>query len=88
VAADVLADVDPKDNDDRFTVVVARAEQDGTGTGGGASGGNGGDSPALPITGPAAIPVAGIGAAFAAVGVLLLVATRRRRPTARRTVRT
>ena len=47
VAADVLADVDLKDNDDRFTVVVAKAAQDGGGTGGG----TGEDGPTLLGTG-------------------------------------
>jgi uncharacterized repeat protein (TIGR01451 family) len=83
VAADVLADVDLKDNDDRFTVVVAKATQDDAGAGGG----NGDDGPTLPITGPAIISVAGTGAALTAVGVLLLVTTRRRRPTATKTAR-
>ena len=78
VAADVLADVDLQDNDDRFTVVVANAAQGGGG--GGAGGGD--DGPTLPITGPAVIPVALTGAALTAVGVLLLVTTRRRRPEA------
>jgi uncharacterized repeat protein (TIGR01451 family) len=83
VAAHVLADVDLKDNDDRFTVVVAKAAQDGAGAGAG----SGDDDPTLPITGPAAISVAGIGAALTAVGVLLLVITRQRRPTASQTAR-
>jgi uncharacterized repeat protein (TIGR01451 family) len=80
VAADVLDDVDLKDNDDRFTVVVAKPGQDDPVVG--AGGGNGDDATTLPITGPAAIPVAGTGAALTAVGVLLLVTTRQRRPTA------
>ena len=78
VAADVLADVDLKDNDDRFMVVVAKAAADD----GGAGGGNGDDGPTLPITGPVVMSVAGTGAGLVAFGVLLLVATRRRRPTA------
>lgn len=85
VAADVLADVDLKDNDDRFTVVVAKAVKDGGGNG--AGGGNGGNGPMLPITGPAVVAVAGTGAALTAGGVLLLATTRRRRPTASGTAR-
>jgi uncharacterized repeat protein (TIGR01451 family) len=77
VAAAVLADVDLRDNDDRFTVVVAKAAEEDGGTGGG----NGDDGPTLPITGPVVTSVAGTGAALVAVGALLLVATRRRRPT-------
>jgi uncharacterized repeat protein (TIGR01451 family) len=78
VSAEVLADVDLKDNDDRFMVVVAKAEEDD----GGAGGGNGDSGPTLPITGPVVTSVAGTGAALVAVGVLLLVVTRRRRPAA------
>jgi hypothetical protein len=85
VAVDVLADVDLKDNDDRFTVVVAKAAQDDPGAGGG--GGNGDEGPTLPITGSAVIYVAGTGAALTAVGVLLLMTTRQRRPTASRPAR-
>jgi hypothetical protein len=85
VPAGVLADVDLKDNDDRFTVVVVKAPAGtgtgtGTGTGGGTGGGNGAAGPTLPITGPAVFFVAGIGAVLAAFGALLLVITRRRRP--------
>ncbi|HEU5108119.1 MAG TPA: hypothetical protein VFT95_06135 [Micromonosporaceae bacterium] len=86
-AADMLADVDLRDNDDRFTVVVAKAAQADPDPGGGAGGGNGVDDPTLPITGPAVTVLAGTGAALTAVGVLLLVAVRRRRPTAGRTAR-
>ncbi|GIF09735.1 hypothetical protein [Actinoplanes siamensis] len=47
------------------------------GTGG--SGGSGGGEPGLPITGPAAGSIAGVGVVLVALGVLALVLTRRRR---------
>jgi uncharacterized repeat protein (TIGR01451 family) len=85
VAAAVLNDVDLKDNDDRFTVVVAKALKDNGGAGGGVGDDDGG--PTLPITGPVATSAAGTGVALVAIGVLLLVATRRHRPTASKTAR-
>ncbi|WP_091655859.1 COG1361 family protein [Micromonospora auratinigra] len=79
------ADVDTSDNQDGFAVVVAaKSSGGGTGNGGdhpgggtGGSGGSGGGG--LPVTGPAAAPVAGIGLALLVGGGVLLLGTRRRR---------
>ena len=63
-------EVDATDNSDDFAVLVA-----------GPTGGSGGgeDEPGLPVTGPVAASVAGAGAAVLALGVVLFVASRRRR---------
>ena len=63
-------EVDATDNSDGFAVLVA-----------GPTGGSGGgeDEPGLPVTGPVAASVAGAGAAVLALGVVLFVASRRRR---------
>lgn len=76
-------DVDPSDNVDEFSVIVAAAPAGvggGEGTGGG-TGGTGGDDddPTLPVTGPVAMTAAGAGAAALAVGAFLFVSARRRR---------
>ena len=79
--ADTLTDADLADNDDTFTVVVAKAADNNgnnNGNGSGTGGGTGDDDPTLPITGPVAASAAGTGAALVAVGVLLLMITRRR----------
>lgn len=57
-------EVDTGDNTDEFVVFVGR-----TGDGGGG----------LPVTGPKAVAIGGVGAVVFAVGVFLLVAARRRR---------
>ena len=57
-------EVDNKDNTDDFVVFV--------GTTGGGGGG-------LPVTGPKAIVIGGVGAAVLAVGVFLFMSSRRRR---------
>ncbi|WFE54821.1 hypothetical protein [Micromonospora sp. WMMD1155] len=66
-----IADADPSDNQDGFAVVLAA--RSGGGPGGGGDGGGGG----LPVTGPRAGLLGGIGiAALMAGGVLLLAARR------------
>ncbi|WP_405425855.1 hypothetical protein [Micromonospora sp. NBC_00617] len=75
-AAVRVADADPSDNQDGFAVVLAAKSAGGDGGGGG--GGSGGDG-GLPVTGPQAGLVGGIGiAALTAGGVLFLAARRRR----------
>jgi hypothetical protein len=63
-------EVDASDNSDAFAVLVA-----------GPAGGNGGgeEEPGLPVTGPVAASIAGAGAAVLVLGVVLFVASRRRR---------
>ncbi|WP_229398756.1 hypothetical protein [Micromonospora okii] len=65
-------EVDPSDNSDDFAVIVIAASN------GGGNGGSGGGS-GLPVTGPQAGLIGGIGAAVLAVGGVLLVLARRRR---------
>lgn len=62
-------ETDATDNTDGFAVLVA-------GPAGGSGGGE--EGPGLPVTGPVTASVAGAGAAVLAVGVVLLLATRRR----------
>ena len=62
------SEVDNKDNTDEFVVFV------GAGTGGGGGGGGG-----LPVTGPKAIAIGGVGAVVLGAGVFPFVAGRRRR---------
>jgi hypothetical protein len=64
-------DVDPTDNTDGFSVLVAGAA--------GGAGGGAGDDGGLPVTGPVAASVAGAGAAALAVGAFLFISARRRR---------
>jgi hypothetical protein len=64
-AAEVLADIDPADNDSEFSVFV-----------GGTGGGGGGD---LPVTGVQAGLIGGVGLAVLAGGGALLVMSRRRK---------
>ncbi|MGW5556550.1 hypothetical protein ACWER9_04890 [Micromonospora sp. NPDC003944] len=69
-----VADVDPGDNQDGFAVVLA-AKIGGDAGGGGGDGGDGG----LPVTGPQAGLVGGVGLAALMVGGALVLAARRRR---------
>ncbi|MEW2383762.1 cell wall anchor protein [Micromonospora sp. NPDC047707] len=70
-----ITDVDPTDNVDGFAVVVAAKG----GAGGGGEGDGDGDGPGLPVTGPQAGLMGGIGVAvLLAGGVMFLVARRRR----------
>ncbi|WFE38230.1 hypothetical protein [Micromonospora sp. WMMD998] len=69
-----VADVDHSDNRDGFAVVLA-AKSGGGGVGGGDGGGG------LPVTGPRAGLVGGIGVAALAVGGALFLVARRRRMT-------
>ncbi|MER7455582.1 hypothetical protein [Micromonospora sp. NPDC126480] len=70
-----ITDVDPTDNMDDFAVVVAAKG----GAGGGGEGDGDGDGPGLPVTGPQAGLMGGIGVAvLLAGGVMFLVARRRR----------
>ncbi|MFG1954169.1 hypothetical protein [Micromonospora sp. NPDC048830] len=65
-----LSDVDESDNSDEFAVVVTRA----------AGGGGGGDEDGgLPVTGPQAGLLGGVGAVVVAAGAVLFLAARRRR---------
>ncbi|MBX7269493.1 cell wall anchor protein [Micromonospora sp. Llam7] len=65
------ADVDPSDNTDDFAVVVAAK--------GGSGGGDNGDGPGLPVTGPQAGLMGGVGVAVLVAGGVLVMAARRRR---------
>ncbi|MFG3555316.1 hypothetical protein ACGGAQ_13150 [Micromonospora sp. NPDC047557] len=80
-AAVSVADADPSDNQDGFAVVLAAksAGGDGGGTGGGGGGGSGGGGGGLPVTGPQAGLVGGIGIAALTAGGVLFLAGRRRR---------
>lgn len=70
-----VTDVDPTDNVDDFAVVVAAKG----GAGGGGEGDGDGDGPGLPVTGPQAGLMGGIGVAvLLAGGVMFMVARRRR----------
>ncbi|MDG4803261.1 LPXTG cell wall anchor domain-containing protein [Micromonospora sp. WMMD980] len=81
-----VADVDPGDNQDGFAVVLAArsgggdgGSGDGDGGGGESGGGTGGGDGGLPVTGPQAGLIGGVGiAALVAGGVLFLVSRRRR----------
>lgn len=81
-----VADVDHSDNQDGFAVVLAAKSGggdggagDGGGNGGaGGGGGEGGDG-GLPVTGPQAGLIGGIGVAALAAGGVLFLAARRRR---------
>ncbi|GGK97035.1 EGFR-like transmembrane domain-containing protein [Mangrovihabitans endophyticus] len=80
-------EVDATDNSDDFAVLVAGPAGGQGGAGGhGGNGGNGngggqggGDGGGLPVTGPVAATVGGVGAAVVLAGVMLFVLTRRRR---------
>ncbi|WFE33510.1 hypothetical protein [Micromonospora sp. WMMD975] len=72
-----VADVDHSDNRDGFAVVLAAKSGGGGGDGGGGGGGDGGGG--LPVTGPQAGLIGGIGVAALAVGGALFLAARRRR---------
>lgn len=76
-------DADPTDNTGEFAVLVAGptdgnggGSSDGAGAGDGQTGQGSGDG--LPVTGPAALTLGGVGVVVAALGVLLLVLSRRR----------
>ncbi|MFI2711253.1 hypothetical protein ACH495_14115 [Micromonospora sp. NPDC018662] len=75
------ADVDHSDNQDGFAVLLAAKSGggDGDGDGGGGDGGVGGGDGGLPVTGPQAGLIGGIGVAALAAGGLLFLAARRRR---------
>ncbi|MFI6128526.1 hypothetical protein [Micromonospora sp. NPDC051141] len=83
-----VADVDRSDNQDGFAVVLA-AKSGGDGDGGGGDGGDGdsggggvgGGDGGLPVTGPQAGLIGGIGVVALAAGGVLFLAARRRRPT-------
>lgn len=75
-----VADVDPGDNQDGFAVVLAAKSSGGTGDSGGGGGDGGGDG-GLPVTGPQAGLVGGIGLAALTAGGMLFLAARRRRVT-------
>ncbi|KIR64893.1 hypothetical protein TK50_04785 [Micromonospora haikouensis] len=70
-----VADTDDSDNEDGFAVVLAAKSG---GDDGGENGGGGGDG-GLPVTGPQAGLIGGIGVAALAVGAALFLAARRRR---------
>ena len=71
-------EVDATDNTDTFAVLVAAAPGgSGGGTGGGTGGGEG-DNGGLPVTGPVAASVAGVGGAVLVAGAVLLFLARRR----------
>ncbi|MDI5940927.1 MULTISPECIES: hypothetical protein [unclassified Micromonospora] len=70
-----VADTDDSDNEDGFAVVLAAKSG---GDDGGEDGGGGGDG-GLPVTGPQAGLIGGIGVAALAVGAALFLAARRRR---------
>ncbi|MEH1056036.1 cell wall anchor protein [Micromonospora sp. CPCC 206171] len=73
--AGLATDVDPSDNSDNFAVIVAaKTGGDGGGDGGGEGGGGG-----LPVTGPRAGLLGGVGAAVLAAGGAMFVLARRRR---------
>ncbi|MFY1700263.1 hypothetical protein ACN28G_00640 [Micromonospora sp. WMMA1923] len=75
-----VADGDHSDNQDGFAVLLAARSDDGDGGGGDGGGGDGdgGGGGGLPVTGPPAGLIGGIGlAALVAGGVLLLAARRR-----------
>lgn len=69
---DEVPDVDPSDNVDGFSVIVAAAQ-------GGSGGGDGDGGGSLPITGARAGLLGGVGAALAVSGGLLFLVARRRR---------
>ncbi|MEE6261206.1 hypothetical protein [Plantactinospora sonchi] len=69
-----VTEVDASDNSDGFAVVVS----DGAGDGGGGGAGEG-DGGGLPVTGVQAGLTGGVGLAVVAAGVLMFVASRRRR---------
>ncbi|QLQ36544.1 hypothetical protein [Micromonospora robiginosa] len=85
-AAVPVADVDPGDNRDGFAVVLAAktgggdgGNGNGNGGNGGAGGGDGGGDGGLPVTGPQAGLIGGIGIAALAAGAVLFLSSRRRR---------
>ncbi|MEH0844568.1 cell wall anchor protein [Micromonospora sp. CPCC 205711] len=69
-------DIDESDNSDNFAVIVA-AKPNGGGGGTGGDNGNGGGG--LPVTGPQAGLIGGVGVAAAIAGGVLFLAARRRR---------
>ncbi|MEH0844569.1 hypothetical protein V6U81_19485 [Micromonospora sp. CPCC 205711] len=69
-------EIDPSDNSDDFAVIVA-AKPNGGGGGTGGDSGNGGGG--LPVTGPQAGLIGGVGVAAAIAGGVLFLAARRRR---------
>jgi hypothetical protein len=69
------AEVDASDNSDTYAVVVAAKG----GTGGGGTGGGDGDGGGLPVTGPQAGLIGGIGVVALAAGGAMFLAARRRR---------
>jgi hypothetical protein len=71
----VHMDIDPSDNVDGFAVLVAGPNG---GTGGG-TGDNGDDDPGLPVTGPVAGGIAGVGGAVLIAGAVMFMVSRRRR---------
>ncbi|MCA2214609.1 cell wall anchor protein [Jidongwangia harbinensis] len=73
-SAQAAKDVDATDNTDPFAVLVAG----GTSTGGSGAG-DGDDDPSLPVTGPVAATVGGVGVAALVLGAFLFVTARRRR---------
>ncbi|MEU6202284.1 hypothetical protein ABZ814_01645 [Micromonospora musae] len=73
-APPITDDVDPSDNTDEFAAVVTAAAGGGPGEGGG-----GGDVGGLPVTGPQARLIGGIGVSVLFAGVVLILVARRRR---------
>ncbi|MGC5017203.1 LPXTG cell wall anchor domain-containing protein [Micromonospora sp. DT47] len=69
------SDVDATDNTDAYAVIVTAK----TGGGGAGDGGNGGGDGGLPVTGPQAGLIGGVGVAAAVAGGVLFLAARRRR---------
>ncbi|MEV4654914.1 hypothetical protein [Micromonospora sp. NPDC049301] len=74
-------DVDPSDNVDDFAVIVAAKPNGGGGgnPGDGTPGGGGGTDGGLPVTGPQAGLIGGIGVAVLVAGGVMFVISRRRR---------
>ncbi|SCG53255.1 hypothetical protein [Micromonospora humi] len=71
-----VPDADPSDNQDGFAVVLAAKSGGGDGGAGGGAGDGGGG---LPVTGPQAGLIGGVGVAALAAGAVLFLAARRRR---------
>jgi hypothetical protein len=72
------SEVDASDNTDGFHVLIAGPARGDSGNPG-PTGGGGGGGDGLPVTGPVAASVAGVGAIGVALGAFLLISARRRR---------